>query len=204
VGLIAAENPSKTQRLLSRYDIHTPMTRFTDAYDRKKRARLQAALNALARTDVALVSEAGMPLLADPGYELMQAILEQNIRVVAIPGPTALVAALSVSGLPTVPFTFLGFAPRKVSERRVLFRAFVHDTRTLVVYESPYRLVETLRDLYESLGARPVAVCCEMTKRFEGIWRGYLSEAIAHFETERPRGEFVVVVGGADVTRETR
>ena len=99
VRLIASENPSRTQRLLARYDIHTPMRRFTDAYDRKKAVRLSGVLHALTRGDVAFVSEAGMPLLADPGYELVQAVLQKGIRVEVIPGPAALVAALAVSGL---------------------------------------------------------------------------------------------------------
>ncbi|MBN1580417.1 MAG: 16S rRNA (cytidine(1402)-2'-O)-methyltransferase [Anaerolineae bacterium] len=196
VGLIAAENPSKTQRLLSRYDIHTPMMRFTDAYDRKKRARLQSILDALQRTDVALVSEAGMPLLADPGYELMQVVLEKGIKVVPVPGPTALMTALAVSGLPTAPFVFLGFPPRKPKARRDLFGEHIQDRRTLVVYESPYRLVDTLRDAYEVLGERQVAVCCELTKLYEEVWRGCLSNAISLLEAGAPRGEFVVVVGG--------
>jgi 16S rRNA (cytidine1402-2'-O)-methyltransferase len=197
VGLIASEEPSKTQRLLSRYDIRTPMMRFTDAYERKKKVRLQAILNALERTDVALVSEAGMPLLADPGYELVQAVLELGIDVVPIAGPTALTAALMVSGLPSVPFVFLGFPPRKSASRRRVFRAFVQDPRTLVAYESPRRLANTLRDARTELGDRQVAVACELTKLYEEIWHGRISKAVAHLEGETPRGEFVIVIDGA-------
>lgn len=197
VALIASENPTRTQRLLARYDIHTPMMRFTDAYERKKKARLHAALNALEGGDVAFVSEAGMPLLADPGYELIQAALARGIEVLPIPGPTALTAALAASGLPTVPFVFLGFPPRRSEGRRKLFREFVADERTLVVYESPSRLVEALRDAWAELGERQVAVACELTKLYESIWRGPLSEAAAHYEVNGPRGEYVIVLGGA-------
>jgi 16S rRNA (cytidine1402-2'-O)-methyltransferase len=196
VRAIASENPAHTHRLLARYGIETPMMRFTDAYDRKKTVRLQAVLDALEQGDVALVSEAGMPLLADPGYELMQAVLERDIDVVAVPGPTALVAALSVSGLRPVPFVFLGFLPRKRTARRRLFAGRAHDACTLVAYESPNRLVDTLSDAHAELGNRPVAVACELTKLYEEVWRGDLDHAAAHFAAHAPRGEYVVVIGG--------
>jgi len=197
VGLIAAENPAKTQRLLARYDIHTPMMHFTDAYDRQKQARTAAILEALAQTDVALVSEAGMPLLADPGYELLRSLREQEISVIAVPGPSALTAALSVSGLPTAPLVFLGFAPRRPTARQALFTKFQDDPRTLALYESPHRLSETLQDAYATLGERPIALCNELTKLYEKTWRGPLSEAIRWLNNTPPRGEYVIVIGGA-------
>jgi 16S rRNA (cytidine1402-2'-O)-methyltransferase len=198
VGLIASENPSRTQRLLARYDIHTPMMRFTDAYDRKKASRLRAVLSALERTDVAFVSEAGMPLLADPGHELVQLALRHGIQVVPVPGPTALTAALSLSGLRPVPFSFLGFPPRKPADRQELFLPFAHDARTLIVYESPNRLADTLRDAATVLGDREVAVACELTKMYEETWHGTLGQAATHFQETQPRGEYVVVIGGAE------
>ena len=194
--LIASEDPPRTQRLLARYEIHTPMKHFTDAYDRKKAERLHAVLAALERGDVAYVSSAGMPLVADPGYELVQAALERGSDVVPVPGPTALMAALVLSGLPPAPFTFLGFAPRKPAARRKLFAPYAQDARTLVVYESPNRLLATLRDARAALGERRVAVCNELTKLYENTWRGPLSEAIAHLEDRAPRGEYVIVIGG--------
>jgi 16S rRNA (cytidine1402-2'-O)-methyltransferase len=197
-ALIAAENPARTQRLLARYDLHTPMLRYTDAYDRKKETRLQAVFKALARGDVAFVSEAGMPLLADPGYELVQAALERGIAVVPVPGPTALAAALAVSGLAPAPLTFLGFLPRKSSARRDMLRPFAGDRRTLAVYESPNRLLALLRDVRAELGERQVAVANELTKMYEHTWRGTAGAAAAHFEGEMPRGEYVVVIGGAE------
>ena len=198
-ALIAAENPARTQRLLARYDLHhMPMLRYTDAYDRKKEARLQAVLKALRRGDVAFVSEAGMPLLADPGYELVQAALERGIAVASVPGPTALAAALSVSGLAAAPLTFLGFLPRKSSARRGMLRPFAGDRRTLAVYESPNRLLALLRDIRAELGERQVAVANELTKMYEHTWRGTAGAAVAYFEGETPRGEYVVVIAGAE------
>ena len=202
VALIASEDPPRTQRLLARYDIHTPMKRFTDAYDRKKAERLHAVLAALEGGDVAYVSSAGMPLVADPGYELVQAALERGIDVVPVPGPTALIAALLVSGLPPAPFSFLGFAPRKSAARLKLLAPYAQDARTLVVYESPNRLLGTLRDALVALGDRRVAVCNELTKLYENTWRGPLSGAIAHLEEGEPRrtqrGEYVIVIGGVE------
>ena len=139
-----------------------------------------------------------MPLVADPGYELVQAALERGVEVVPIPGPTALALALTISGLPAVPFVFLGFAPRKSAARRQLLAAFAGDRRTLVLYESPHRLASMLRDAAKTLGPRQVAVACELTKMYEEVWRGTLDQAAAHFERNKPRGEFVLVIGGAE------
>jgi len=198
VKAIASENPTRTRRLLDRYQIHTQMLRFTDAYDRKKEPRLRAVLAALESGDVALVSEAGMPLVADPGYELLQAVRERGfeVEVEVVPGPTGLSAALSVSGLRTTPFTFLGFMPRKSQARTSLLASYADDERTLVLYESPNRLRETLRDAQAALGERQVAVANELTKMFEGVWRGTLGEAVAHWTEIEGRGEYVVVIGG--------
>ncbi len=197
VSCIVSESPARTRRLLARYKIRTPMICFTDAYRRKKAERLQAVLDALQLGDVALVSEAGMPLIADPGYELMRAVLEQGVRAVPVPGPSAVTAALAVSGLPPVPSCFLGFPPRRSVARRALFHSFAGDARTLVVYESPRRLADMLEDAQAELGERLVAVSCELTKLYEHTWRGTLGAAVAHFSESPQRGEFVVVIGGA-------
>ena len=197
VSCIVSENPARTRRLLARYKIRTPMIRFTDAYQRKKAERLQAVLNALQLGDVALVSEAGMPLIADPGYELMRAVLAQGVEVVPVPGPAGVTAALAVSGLSPVPSCFLGFPPRRPAARRALFHSFARDARTLVVYESPRRLADMLEDARAELGERQVAVACELTKLYEHTWRGELAAAVTHFRENPQRGEFVVVIGGA-------
>jgi 16S rRNA (cytidine1402-2'-O)-methyltransferase len=196
VVLIACEDPPHTQRLLARYEIQTPTVRFTDAYDRKKRERMSRVLAALRRGDVAYVSSAGMPLVSDPGYELIQAVLAHEHDVAVLPGPTAALAALAVSGLPPAPFTFVGFLPRKSGARQRFFQPYAGDRRTLVAYESPNRVLAMLRDVREVLGERRVALANELTKLYERTWRGSLSAAIEYLEDEPPRGEYVVVIGG--------
>ena len=197
VQLIASENPSRTQRLLARYGIETPMMRYTDAYRRKKRQRSAAVLDALQKGDVALVSEAGMPGLADPGFELIAAAQEQGARIVPVPGPTALSAALSVSGIPAERFIFLGFLPRGDSARRTLLAPLVDSPFALVAYESPHRLLDTLAALDDIFGDRPMAAACELTKLYEETLRGTPAELLAHFADQKPRGEFTLVVAGA-------
>jgi 16S rRNA (cytidine1402-2'-O)-methyltransferase len=194
VRLIAAENPQRTQRLLARYEIQAPMMRYTDAYDRKKRQRMENVLAALGEGDVALVSEAGMPGLADPGYELIAAALERDVPIVPVPGPTAVAAALSVAGLPSDRFLFLGFLPRGQSARRNLLASMVERPFTLVAYESPHRLLDTLADLDHLFGDRPMIAACELTKLYEEIVRGTAANLLAHFHARAPRGEFTLVI----------
>jgi 16S rRNA (cytidine1402-2'-O)-methyltransferase len=196
VQLIASENPSRTQRLLARYGIETPMMRYTDAYRRKKRQRSATVLDALQKGDVALVSEAGMPGLADPGFELIAAAQEQGARIVPVPGPTALSAALSVSGIPAERFIFLGFLPRGDSARRTLLAPLVDSPFALVAYESPHRLLDTLTALDELFGDRPMAAACELTKLYEETLRGTPAELLSHFADQKPRGEFTLVIAG--------
>jgi 16S rRNA (cytidine1402-2'-O)-methyltransferase len=196
VGLIAAENPSRTQKLLARYDIRTPMMRYTDAYDRKKRSRTQAVLVALEEDDVALVSEAGMPGLADPGYELLRAAVERGVPVVPVPGPTAVTAALSVSGLPTERYAFVGFLPRKRAARRKLLASLVDMPYPVVAYESPHRLLRALQDIQAVLGERRVSASRELTKLHERTRHGTAGGLLAHFRAHPPRGEFTLVIAG--------
>jgi 16S rRNA (cytidine1402-2'-O)-methyltransferase len=202
VQLIASENPSRTQRLLARYDIETPMMRYTDAYQRKKQQRSAAVLDALQKGDVALVSEAGMPGLADPGFELIAAAQEQGARIVPVPGPTALAAALSVSGIPAERFIFLGFLPRGDSARRTLLAPLVDSPFALVAYESPHRLLDTLATLEELFGDRPMAAACELTKLYEETRRGTAAVLLAHFADQKPRGEFTLVIAGTGQNEE--
>ena len=202
VRLIAAENPQRTQRLLARFGIQTPMTRYTDAYERKKQDRLQAVLRALEGGDVALVSDAGMPGLADPGYELLAAAIEEGIAIEAVPGPTALAAALSVAGLEGERFIFLGFLPRSRSARRALLAPLVTNPLALVAYESPHRLLATLADLDRLFGTRPMLAACELTKLYEETLRGTAAELLAHLERHRPRGEFTLVIPPARPARQ--
>ena len=194
VDLIASENPPRTQRLLARYEIQTPMMRYTDAYQRKKQQRMEAVLAALEAGDVALVSEAGMPGLADPGFELIATARALGVPIVPIPGPTALAAALSVSGLPGDRFVFVGFLPRTSRARRELLAPLVDRPFTLVAYESPHRLLAALADLERLFGDRPIAAACELTKLYEETRRGAAAELLAHYRTHRPRGEFTLVI----------
>jgi 16S rRNA (cytidine1402-2'-O)-methyltransferase len=198
VPLIAAENPQRTLRLLARYDIHAPMLRYTDAYARKKRERMGAVLAALDDGDVALVSEAGMPGLADPGFELVAAAQQRGIRVVPVPGPAALTAALSVAGIACDRFTFVGFLPREGGARRELLASLASSPFALVAYEAPHRLLETLSDVARLFGGRQVAAACELTKLFERVRRGSADELLAFFRADRPRGEFTLVIAGCD------
>jgi 16S rRNA (cytidine1402-2'-O)-methyltransferase len=192
--LIAAEDTRRTRHLLAHYDIHTPLTSY---YEHNKLSKLDTILDALANGDVALVSEAGMPGLSDPGYELVKAAIEAGHRVVPVPGPSALVAALVVSGLPTDACLYLGFLPRRAAERRRLLAEVAAERRTLVAFEAPHRLLEALSDVQAVLGERQVAVARELTKLHEEIWRGPVGEALAHYLAEPPRGEITLVIAGA-------
>lgn len=189
--LIAAEDTRVTRRLLSAYEIKTPLLSYNE---HNQRARTPRLLEALEQGDVALVSDAGTPVLSDPGLELVQAAVERGHKVVAVAGPSALAAAVSVAGLPTQEFTFVGFLPRKGKERRQALERLAKEGRAFVLYEAPHRIQATLSDLKEALGDRRVAACRELTKFYEEVFRGSLSEASAHFA--EPRGEFTLVVEG--------
>ena len=196
VSLIATEDTRTTGKLLKHFDIHSPMTSY---YEHSGAARLKQILEALSLGDVALVSEAGTPLLSDPGYRLVQTAIEHDIQVIPVPGPSALTTALSASGLSTDRFMFLGFLPRKRSDRQRLLAEIAGQTVTLVFYETPHRLVAALDDMINVLGSsRRVAVCRELTKFHEEIWRGTLHQAREEWRSRSPRGEFTLVVAGAD------
>jgi 16S rRNA (cytidine1402-2'-O)-methyltransferase len=195
VKLIAAEDTRATRRLLNFYDIKTPLTSY---HEHNKRTKLNYLLGRLEQEDVALVSEAGMPGLSDPGYELIAAAIEHGIPVVPVPGPSAVITALVVSGLPTDQFLYLGFLPRRHGIRRRLLKAVADEPRTLVAFEAPHRLAETLNDALEIFGDRRAAVCRELTKIHEEVFRGRLSQALEHFT--QPRGEFTLVIEGGSAT----
>lgn len=194
VALIAAEDTRKARILLGHYKIKTPVTSFFEANERRKTDTILATL---AESDVALISEAGMPGISDPGYPLVRAAIERDIPVVPVPGPSAHTAALVASGLPTDRFLFLGFLPRKAAEQRATLAEVAELRATLLVYESPRRVRATLKTLLTVLGNRPVALCRELTKLYEEIWRGDLEGALAHLEEVPPRGEYTLVIGGA-------
>jgi 16S rRNA (cytidine1402-2'-O)-methyltransferase len=191
VKLIAAEDTRTTRRLLNAYDIKTPLTSY---HEHSKRAKLDYLLDYLEKEDLALVSEAGMPGLSDPGYELIVAAIGRGISVVPIPGASAVITALVVSGLPTDQFLYLGFLPRRQGQRQRLLSSIVDEPRTIVAFETRHRLREALSDIEEILGDRRLSVCRELTKIHEEIFRGKVSQAREHFA--EPRGEFSLVIEG--------
>ncbi len=193
-ALIAAEDTRRTRILLEHYGIHTPMISY---FEHNELIRIPRILEALAGGDVALVSEAGMPGLSDPGYALIRAALDHGFPVVPIPGPSAPVTALVVSGLPADRFLFLGFLPRKPGERRRLLAEVALLPWTLVAFEAPHRLRESLQDILEILGDRPMAAARELTKVHEEVRRGSVREILEHFLRVEPRGEFTLVIAGA-------
>jgi len=199
VRLIAAEDTRRTRRLLSAYKIKTPLTSY---YEHNKKSKLAYILERLAQEDIALVSEAGTPGISDPGYELVLAAIERGIPVVAIPGPSVLPVALAVSGLPANQFLYLGFLPREKGGRKRLLESISSEPRTIVAFEAPHRLPATLSDLLEVLGDRKIAVCRELTKMHEEVFRGTVSQAMAHFS--QPRGEFTLVIAGYSGLREQK
>lgn len=191
VKLIAAEDTRTTRHLLNAHNIKTPLTSY---HEHSKRAKLDYLLNYLEKEDLALVSEAGMPGLSDPGYELIVAAIERGISVVPIPGASAVITALVVSGLPTDQFLYLGFLPRRKGQRQRLLSSIVDEPRTIVAFETPHRLRKALSDIEEILGNRRLSVCRELTKVHEEIFRGRVSQAREHFS--EPRGEFSLVIEG--------
>ncbi|MBI4302754.1 MAG: 16S rRNA (cytidine(1402)-2'-O)-methyltransferase [Chloroflexi bacterium] len=199
VKLIAAEDTRKTKRLLNTYDIKTPMTSY---HEHNKLTKLDYLLGRLAEEDVALVSEAGTPGISDPGYELVVAASQRGIPVVPIPGPSVIITALAVSGLPTNRFTYLGFPPRAAGGRRRLLETVVDEPGTIIVLEAPHRLLETMDAILLILGDRRLAVCRELTKLHEEVFRGTISQAKEHFR--EPRGEFTLVIEGKQKGKNTQ
>jgi 16S rRNA (cytidine1402-2'-O)-methyltransferase len=195
VKAIAAEDTRHTGKLLQHFQISTPQVSY---HDHNRRTRLPELLARLQRGEaIALVTDAGMPGISDPGYELVRDCIAANIPVVPIPAATAAITALSASGLPTDRFVFEGFLPTKAKLRRDRLDQLQSESRTLILYEAPHRLVETLMDLAVTLGGdRAVVAARELTKRYEEFWRGTLDEAIAHYQQHSPQGEFTLVVAG--------
>ncbi len=195
VSLIAAEDTRVTRRLLSHLGIHVPMVSYNE---HNQHQRLPALLEDLGSGDLALVTDAGMPAVSDPGSDLVAQAAAAGFQVEAVPGVSAVTTALSMSGMSGDGFLFLGFLPRKARERRAKLEGLTESTHTLVVFEAPHRLKATLRDILAVLGEREMSVCRELTKLYEEVFRGTASEALAHFS--EPRGEFVLVIRGVTTT----
>src|SRR5215510_9221518 len=191
--VIAAEDTRHTGKLLKHFKIDTPLTSY---FEHNKLNKLDFILEKLAQGDVALVSDAGTPAINDPGYELVRAALASNFDVRPVPGPSAPISALAVSGLPTDAFLYLGYLPHRAGERRNFVGHVSNATYTLIFLESPYRIVEALEDLLAILGDRKICVAREMTKMFEEYWRGTISGAVEYFKSQPARGEFTLVIEG--------
>jgi len=199
VKFIAAEDTRKTMKLLAHYQIKTPMTSY---YEHNKMAKLDSILEQLKENDIALVSDAGMPGISDPGYELIAAAAQQNIPVVPIPGASAIISGLAVSGLPTDSFKFIGFLPNRANARRRALESIADEPGTVIILEAPHRVHAALDAILLALGDRRIAVCRELTKMHEEVFRGTVSEAIKHFAN--PRGEFTLIVEGRGAKEKPR
>ncbi len=203
VDLIAAEDTRNSIHLLNHFEIRTPLTSYHE-YNRIEKA-YQLVEKMRAGKNVALITDAGTPGISDPGEDLVRICYEQGIEVTSLPGPAACITALTLSGLPTRRFAFEAFLPREKKEREAVLEELKTDTRTVVIYEAPHHLISTLKDLHFALGERKIAICRELTKRFETAFRTTLSEAAAWYETHEARGECVIVMEGrsrAELVRE--
>lgn len=197
--LIAAEDTRNTIRLLNHFDIHTPMTSYHEYNKIEKGKKLLQLL--MEGKNIALVTDAGTPGISDPGEELVKMCADAGVTVTAIPGPAACVTALILSGLPTRRFAFEAFLPSDKKERKSVLEALKRETRTIVLYEAPHRLLKTLKELEDVLGDRLISVCRELTKKHETIFRTTLKEALQYYEANEPRGECVLVIEGKSMQK---
>ena len=200
VALIAAEDTRRTKILLAKYNINSPMTSYHKFNIKAKTSYLIGLLKE--GKNLALVSDSGMPGVSDPGHEIIRESVDQEIRVEVIPGPSAAIAALVVSGLPTDRFVFEGFLPKKPGKKAKRLKELKKEARTIIIYESPFRVLKTLQDISDSMGDRRVAVCRELTKHFEEILRGKAGEVIEKIKGKKIRGEIVLVISGQETQRE--
>ncbi len=191
--LVAAEDTRRARALFAHFGLHTPLTSY---FEHNKLTKLDKILAELAIGDVALVSDAGTPAINDPGYELVKAALDAGHAVSPVPGPSAPIAALAASGLPTDSFLYLGYLPRKSGERKTFVGQIANLPYTLIFFETPHRLLDSLLDLESVLGDRQMCAAREISKLHEEFFRGRISQARAHFTEREPRGEFVLVISG--------
>lgn len=194
VDLIAAEDTRNSQKLLNHFDIHTPMTSYHE-YNKYDKAEYLVGLM-LDGKNIACITDAGTPGISDPGEVLVQKCYEAGIKVTSLPGPAACITALTMSGLSTRRFAFEAFLPTDKKEREEVLKEMAAETRTIVMYEAPHRLVKTLKLLSERLGDRKVTVCRELTKRHETAFQSTLEGAVAYYEANDPKGECVIVIAG--------
>ena len=193
-SLIACEDTRHTKKLLSHYGINTPTTSYFEYNKIQKGEYLLKLLKE--GKDIALVSDSGTPGISDPGFNIIRLAIENNIPLTVIPGPSAIIAGLVLSGMPTDSFVFEGFLSQKPGRRRNELKALSAEKRTIVLYESPHRLLKALKDILDIMGDREIAVLRELTKIFEEVMRARVSETIEHFIKNQPRGEFIIAIKG--------
>lgn len=194
VDLIAAEDTRNSIRLLNHFDIRTPMTSYHEFNKMDKGRYLVRQL--LEGKEIALITDAGTPGISDPGEELVAMCQEAGIRVTSLPGPAACITALTMSGLPTRRFAFEAFLPSDKKEKQAVLKELETETRTVVLYEAPHRLIKTLEELYAALGNRRISVCRELTKKHETVFATTLEDALTYYRQQEPRGECVIVMEG--------
>lgn len=194
VDLIAAEDTRNSIKLLNHFEIKTPMTSYHEYNKIEKGKKLIEKLQE--GTNIALITDAGTPGISDPGEELVKMCYEAGIEVTSLPGPAACITALTLSGLPTRRFAFEAFLPSDKKERQAVLKELVDETRTIILYEAPHRLIKTLQELLENLGNRRITICRELTKKHETSFVTNLEEAISYYEANEPKGECVLVLEG--------
>lgn len=198
--LIAAEDTRNSLKLLTHFDIHTPMTSYHE-YNKVEKA--QALIAQLKEgKNVALITDAGTPAISDPGEVLVAMCQKEQITVTSLPGAAACITALTLSGLSTRRFCFEGFLPSDTKQRKEILESLTNESRTMILYEAPHHLKKTLRELYDCLGERRITICRELTKRFETVLPTTFSEALTRYESEEPRGEYVLVIEGKSLAEQ--
>lgn len=200
VDLIAAEDTRRTIKLLNHYEIKKPLISY---HEHNKVEKGKILIEKLKEgVNIALVTDAGMPGISDPGEDMIRLAIENQIEPVVLPGATASITALVLSGLPTKKFVFEGFLPYKKKDRREELERLKTEERTIILYEAPHRLLALLKDMEAILGDRQLAIGRELTKIYEEVFRGSISDALRKFQEEKPRGEFVLVIKGAEISKE--
>ena len=194
VDLIAAEDTRNSIKLLNHFDIHTPMTSY---HEYNKIEKAEVLIRKMQEgTNIALITDAGTPGISDPGEDLVRMCYEAGIEVTSLPGPAACITALTLSGLPTRRFSFEAFLPSDKKERQAVLAELVNETRTIIMYEAPHRLVKTLNELLETLGNRKMTLCRELTKKHETAFASTIEDILKFYETQEPKGDCVLVIEG--------
>lgn len=202
VDIIGAEDTRNSIKLLNYFQIDTPMTSYHE-YNKIDKAEYLVGLMMQGK-NVALITDAGTPGISDPGEELVKQCIEAGIEVTSLPGPAACVTALTMSGLPTRRFCFEAFLPQDKKDRKAILEELKEESRTIIIYEAPHRLLKTLAEIKDVLGNRKISICKELTKRYENMSQGYIEEFIGLYTDEQPRGEYVLVIEGKNISQKQK